>query len=181
MRIRPVAMFVSALLLLSAISAFAQPPGRRPIQASTPVGNDARVVAVGLTTLTEDYGTGVGAEGDVLFPLSTSRSMTFGGVVNGSFNKFSGFYEATVLGGVRIIGNASRSIRPFGQFLVGVEYCSICASADPSFEPGGGLNVRLGRGSNTSIRAEAGYRITPSDIRTYKEFHLFAGVAFSLR
>jgi len=179
-RIRAVAFFVSALLLVSSISAFAQPPRRRATQAATPVGKDAKEVAVGLSTLTENYGTGVGAEGDLLFPLSTSRSMTFGGVVDGSFNKFSGFYEVTALGGVRIISNASRSIRPFGQFLVGVEHCNICGSTDPSFEPGGGLDLKLA-GSNVSLRAEVGYRITPSDIRTYKEFHFFGGVAFALR
>ena len=180
MRIRPVAILVSALLLVTAASAFAQPPRRRPTQAPTPVGSDSKEVAIGITTLSENYGTGVGAEGDLLFPFSTGRSATIGGVVDGSFNKFSGFYELTVLGGVRIIGNASRLIHPFGQFLVGVEHCNICGSTDPSFEPGGGLDLRLG-GSNTKIRLEAGYRITPSDIRTYKEFHFFGGVAFALK
>ena len=180
MRIRPVAIFLFALLLFTAVSAFAQPPRRRTPQAPTPIGNDAKEVAIGFTTLTENYGTGVGAEGDLLFPFSNSRTTTFGGVVDGNFNKFSGFYELSVLGGVRIIGTASRSIHPFGQFLVGVEHCNICASTDPSFEPGGGLDLRLS-GSNTKIRLEAGYRITPSDIRTYKEFHFFGGIAFALR
>ena len=179
-RIRPVLFFLSALLLLSSISAFAQPPRRRTIQASTPVGNDAKAVAIGITTLSENYGVGVGVEGDLLVPLSTSQSLTFGGVVDGSFNKFSGFYEATALGGVRIISNASRLFRPFGQFLVGVEYCNICGSTDLSLEPGGGLDLKLS-GSNISVRAEAGYRITRADIRTYKEFHFFGGIAFALR
>lgn len=181
MRIRPVAFFLSGLLFLVSISAFAQPPRRRVTPPSAPPASDAKEVAVGITTLTENYGTGVGAEGDFLFPLSTSRTMTFGGVVDGSFNKFSGFYEATVLGGVRIISNGHGSIRPFGQFLVGVEHCNICGSTDPSFEPGGGLDLKLGNGSSVSIRAEVGYRITPSDIRTYKEFHFFGGIAFALR
>lgn len=180
MRIRPIAFFFSGLLLLVSVSAFAQPSKRRVTPSSPPPGNDAREVAVGITTLTENYGTGVGAEGDFLFPLSTSPTMTFGGVVDGSFNKFSGFYEATVLGGVRIISNGHGSVRPFGQFLVGVEHCNICAATDPSFEPGGGVDLKLSR-SNVSIRAEVGYRITPSDIRTYKEFHFFGGVAFALR
>ena len=180
MRIRPVALFVSTLFLFISVSSFAQTPRRRTPQAPVRAGNDATEVAIGVTTLTENYGTGVGVEGDVMFPLSTSRSMTLGGVVDGSFNKFSGFYEASVLGGVRIIANARGSIRPFGQFLAGIEHCNICASNDPSFEPGGGVDLKLSR-SNVSIRAEVGYRVTPSDIRTYKEFHFFGGIAFGLR
>ena len=130
-------------------------------------------MSFGWTMLRESYGRGNGPEIDLL--LTTVKRL--GVVVDASFNNFDGFSEATVLGGVRRTLRPQAAISPFAQLLVGFERCGACETTDPSVEPLAGVDLAISRSHVVSLRVAAGYRITPSDVRTFKETHAFVGLS----
>lgn len=130
-------------------------------------------VSVGWTQLREDYGRGGGAEIDLL--LSTVKK--FGAVVDASFNNFDGFSEATLMGGLRRTLRAESAVSIFAQLLAGIERCGACATTDPTVEPAVGIDLATSRSHVVSLRVAAGYRITPSEVRTFKETHVFVGLS----
>lgn len=130
-------------------------------------------VSFGWTALREDYGTGRGAEIDLLFP----DVRHLGVVVDGSFNNFDGFSEATLMGGVRRALRGESALSVFAQVLAGFERCGACATTDPTVEPAVGLDLAISRSHVAALRITAGYRITPSEVRTFKETHVFVGLS----
>lgn len=150
---------------------------RAPAMAQPSAGNPTvgRVrVGLGLTVLREDYGTGTGFEVDLQIPVSR---LHVGVIADGSFNRFDGFTETALMGGVRFALPTYARLRPFGQLLAGFEYCYPCQSTDPTFEPAVGVDVALGRNGRVAIRGELGYRFTPSDGRTFRESHVMVGIS----
>jgi hypothetical protein len=130
-------------------------------------------ISFGVTQLHERYGDGRGPEIDLL--IATVKHM--GLIVDASFNNFDGFSEASVMGGVRWTLRPDAALSPFGQLLAGVERCGACRTTDPTVEPAAGIDLAISRSHTVSVRVAAGYRITPSDLRTFKETHLFVGLS----
>ena len=127
----------------------------------------------GVTQLHERYGDGRGPEIDLL--LATVKHV--GVVVDGSFNNFDGFSEGTLMGGVRWTLRPKSAVSPFAQVLAGVERCGPCETTDPTVEPAAGVDLAISHSHRVSLRVAAGYRVTPSDVRTFKETHVFVGLA----
>ena len=71
-------------------------------------------------------------------------------------------------------------VRPFGKFMVGLQYCHECKTTDPTFEPAAGVDVAIGSSRRVAIRGLIGYRITPSELRTFKETHVQIGLTVAL-
>ena len=166
---------VSRVLLVLGVLACAVPAGAqtRTFRVTEPSRRPG--ISFGWTQLHESYGNGNGLELDLL--LRTVKH--FGLVIDGSFNHFDGFSEGTLLGGVRRTLRPDAAISPFAQLLVGFERCGACETTDPSVEPSAGLDLAISRSHLVSLRVAAGYRITPSEVRTFKEPHVFVG--FSVR
>lgn len=132
-------------------------------------------ISFGVTQLHERYGDGRGVELDLL--LGTVKHL--GIVVDGSLNNFDGFSELTLMGGVRWTLRRDAALSPFAQLLAGIERCGACETTDPTVEPAAGVDLAITHSHRVSLRIAAGYRITPSDVRTFKETHVFVG--FSVR
>lgn len=141
-------------------------------QMQIPPPPPQNVVAIGWTVLHEKYGYGHGPE----LNFAVARVKRFDVIVDGSFNRFDGFTEVTVMGGLRVQGDQYAALIPFGQLLVGIERCGACKTTDPTVEPGGGIDLALGKSHRVYLRGAAGYRITPSARRTFKETHVTIGI-----
>jgi hypothetical protein len=160
-------------LLLLGIGAPAMAQSQHPTATT-----DSGTIGLGLTALHENYGTGKGGEIDLqVAGFKADSRLGMGLVIDGSFNLFDGFTETTMMGGVRFALRSNARIRPFGQLLVGVEHCDACKTTDPTIEPAVGVDVALSRSGRLSVRGEAGYRVTPSDGRTFKETHVLVGIS----
>jgi hypothetical protein len=136
-------------------------------------------IMFGVSLLHETYGSGWGGEMEV----SGSRTwspLRMGWVVEGGVNVFDGFSEWTAMGGVRFGPRQGAVVRPFGKFMAGLQYCHACKTTDPTFEPAAGVDVAVGHSRRVAIRGLVGYRITPSERRTFKEVHVQIGVTFAL-
>ena len=149
-------------------------------QANPSADTNRATITFAVSQLHEkEYGSGWG--GDI--ELSGARAwspLRIGWVAEGGLNEFDGFGEFTVMGGVRFGPRFGGAVRPFGKFMAGLQYCHECKTTDPTFEPAGGVDVAIGRSRRVAIRGLIGYRITPSERRTFKETHVQIGVTFAL-
>ena len=164
-----------AALLLSLCAA-------RPVaaqQANPGAAINRTTITFAGSQLHEEYGSGWGGEIEV----SGARTVTplrIGWVAHTGLNAFDGFNEFSVMGGVRF-GPWNRGVvRPFAKFMAGFAACGACKTTDPTFEPAAGVDVSIGGNGRVSIRAQFGYRITPSERRTFKETHFLIGVTFAV-
>ena len=95
-----------------------------------------------------------------------------------SVYKFSGDYDPTYVqgaGGLRF-GKATSRIRPFGQFLVGVQHS--LGSSGVVIQPGGGLNIRTGM--KIDARVQVDFPITWWEGERYDQFRFSIGVGIPL-
>lgn len=129
--------------------------------------------SMGWSQLHEQYGAGRGGEFDLLIK---PRSR-LGFVIDAAMNGFDGFSETTIAGGIRWSVRRESAIGLFGQVLAGIERCGACETTDPTVEPAVGVDVSLAHRRRVALRLGAGYRITPSAVRTFKETHVFVGLA----
>ena len=147
-------------------------------QADPGAGTNRATITLAASLLHETYGSGWGGDIEVSGARTWSR-LLMGWVAEGGLNVFDGFSEVTAMGGVRFGPRHGGVVRPFAKFMAGLQYCHACRTTDPTFEPAAGVDVAVG-GSRMAIRGQIGYRITPSDRRTFKETHIQIGVTFAV-
>jgi hypothetical protein len=129
--------------------------------------------SIAWSQLHESYGHGNGGEIDLLI----NPRNRVGIVINAGINGFDGFSETTLLGGLRYTVRRESAIGLFGQLLAGIERCGACKTTDPTIEPAAGVDLAFSHRSRLAVRVGAGYRITPSEVRTFKETHVFVGLS----
>jgi|SRR5215467_3321142 len=76
-----------------------------------------------------------------------------------SFNHFSDWTVASVLGGARVrIPIENERFLPFAQVLFGLYHCSLCNVNDPALQAGGGVDFQLPQLRSFRLRAQADFR-----------------------
>jgi hypothetical protein len=141
--------------------------------------NRATITLAGSLLHEGEYGSGWGGDVEVS-GARTWSPLRMGWVAEGGLNAFDGFSEFTLMGGVRFGPRFGGAVRPFGKFMVGLQYCKECKTTDPTFEPAAGVDVAIGSSRRVAIRGLIGYRITPSERRAFKEAHVQIGLTIAL-
>jgi len=86
--------------------------------------------------------------------------------------------EHTFMGGVRFGASAGRTVRPFGQLLLGAARFSNDYGSVSYFcwQPGGGIDINAtGR---MAIRFGVDYRLLPTDFHTLRQVRFATGIVF---
>lgn len=149
-------------------------------QAGAQAVAETPVLGVGVSFLS-DNGSGnetdiaTGLFVDIAVPVSSTRTISIGAVGDFGFNRFTdGDVSITsYLGGVRFTGLSSDRIRPFGQFLIGMEHC--CGGTDFAWQPGGGLDVVINEILN--FRAQYDFRVVRFEGENFNESRFLFGIS----
>ena len=138
---------ILSTLLLAASSASAQ--SRDPFAADFSANYDFVYHEPGATS-------NVGAHFDIA--STVTRDVPYLVVLGEvGVNHFDGGSVASFLGGARLrFPNASPTVLPYAQVLVGLYHCGVCNLNDFALQAGGGLDFKTGRALR--IRAQVDWR-----------------------
>ncbi len=98
--------------------------------------------------------TGTGFTVDVAKTVKPLSKSAFGIVADFGSGWFDGEWVKTLGGGVRLTGTSNAKAMPFGQFLVGGEFC--CDNSAFMLQFGGGVDIGLSAKMN--VRLQYDYR-----------------------
>ncbi len=145
MSIRLVVVFAALLLTARTVSA----QSRDPFAADFSANYDFVYHEPGATS-------NVGAHFDIASTITRDVPYL---VVLGEVgvNHFDGGSVASFLGGARLrFANASPTVLPFAQVLLGLYHCGVCNTNDFALQAGGGLDFKTGRA--VRVRAQIDWR-----------------------
>jgi opacity protein-like surface antigen len=142
------------------------------------MANDRPVLGVGVSFLYDnDDDTATGFWVDLVKNFKTTDTIGLGAVGDFAFHRFEGDVNITsYMGGFRVTGLGSARVRPFGQFLVGVESC--CDSTEFAWQPGGGVDIVLT--DKVNFRAQYDFRVVRFEGENFDESRFSFGVSFPL-
>jgi opacity protein-like surface antigen len=112
------------------------------------------LLGAGLTILNDSESTGVGFMVDLAKNIKPLGKSAFGIVADFGLSGQDGYNITTVGGGVRFTHTVNTKVMPFGQFLVGGEFC--CDESAFQYSVGGGVDIGLI--SNLNLRLQYDYR-----------------------
>jgi hypothetical protein len=98
-----------------------------------------------------------------------------------SFNHFSDWTVASVLGGARVrIPIENDRFLPFAQVLFGLYHCSLCNVNDPALQAGGGVDFQLPELRSFRLRAQADFRHVFASAGGFDGLRLSGGIVLPL-
>jgi hypothetical protein len=113
---------------------------------------------------------------------TVKRDVPFLGVMGEiGFNSLDGGTVSSYMGGVRLrFPNASATVLPFAQFVLGVYHCGICNINDFAIQGGGGLDFKAVPSGAIRIRAQVDIRRVFDDVQGFSPVRVSAGVVLPL-
>jgi opacity protein-like surface antigen len=147
-----------------------------PAQAQ--VANDTPILGAGVSILFDnDDDSATGFWVDLAKNLKTTDTVGLGVVGDFGFHRFTdGDVNITsYMGGVRVAGLGSR-VKPFAQFLVGVESC--CDTTEFAWQPGGGVDIMIN--DRVNFRAQYDFRVVQFEGDAVDESRFSFGLSFPL-
>ena len=165
-------VFTAAVFsILAATSSFAQ--SRDPYFTTASANYDFVYHETGDTSA-------AGAHFDIASTIK--RDMPFLGVMGEiGFNSLEGGTVSSYMGGVRLrLPNASATVLPFGQFVLGLYHCGICSVNDFAIQGGAGLDFKAVPSGTVRIRAQIDFRHVFDDFQGSSPVRVSAGVVLPL-
>jgi len=113
---------------------------------------------------------------------TVKRDVPFLGVMGEiGFNSLDVGTVSSYMGGLRLrFPNASATVLPFGQFVLGLYHCGICNVNDFAIQGGGGLDFKAVPSGAIRIRAQVDFRHVFDDVQSFSPVRASAGVVIPL-
>ena len=161
----------AALLTLAATTSSAQ--SRDPYFATASANYDFVYHETGDTSA-------AGAHFDIA--STVKRDVPFLGVMGEiGFNSLAGGTVSSYMGGLRLRApNATATVLPFGQFVLGLYHCGICNINDFAIQGGGGVDVKAVPSGAIRIRAQVDFRHVFDKVQGFSPVRVSAGVVLPL-